>query len=123
MLEETAALLDALSGRDVRTQAACGKTVGTRLAGRPHAGGPPADDVRAALLAITRGTPLPKPTDHKGARDTDMFEVDLSRAVVRSIVAAVDDAVGRGLRTPRSTKIGGFATAWRELGDWQGEHG
>lgn len=80
-------------------------------------------DARDALLAITGGTPLPKPADHKGGGDTDMFEVALPPAHVRSIVEAVDDAASRGRRTPRSTRIGGFATAWRELRDWQGGHG
>lgn len=70
---------------------------------------------RAALLEIAAGTPLPKPTDHKGGEATDMFEVALPADVVRSVVEIVDDAAERGLRTPRSTKIGGFATAWREL--------
>lgn len=74
-----------------------------------------AGDTRAALLEIADGTPLPKPTDHKGGEATDMFEVALSKDVVRVIVDTVDEAADRGLRTPRSTRIGGFATAWREL--------
>ena len=74
-----------------------------------------AGDTRAALLEIADGNPLPKPTDHKGGDATDMFEVALPKDVVRLIVDTVDDAAKRGLRTPRSTKIGGFATAWREL--------
>ncbi|MCE2459671.1 MAG: hypothetical protein J4F38_02705 [Pseudomonadales bacterium] len=72
-------------------------------------------DTRAALLEIIAGTPLPKPTDHKGGRDTDMFEVDLPGDVVGSIVEQVDETARRGMSTPRSTRIGGFATAWREL--------
>ena len=74
-----------------------------------------AGDLRTALLRIADGTPLPKPPDHKGAEATDMFEVALPTAVVRMIVDTVDEAAERGLRTPRSAKIGGFATAWREL--------
>ncbi|MYJ73938.1 MAG: hypothetical protein F4089_02065 [Gammaproteobacteria bacterium] len=77
---------------------------------------------RAALLEITGRTPLPKPADHKGGGDTDMFEIDLSHVIVRAIVEAVEDATSRCRRTPRSTKIGGFAAAWRELRDWQGRH-
>lgn len=72
-------------------------------------------ETRTALLAILSGTPFPKPTDHKGGQPTDMFAVDLPRDVVRSIAEVVHDAAERGLRTPRSTRIGGFATAWREL--------
>ena len=70
---------------------------------------------RTALLTILGGTPFPKPPDHKGGEATDMFAVDLPPDIVRSIVEVVLDAAERGLRTPRSTKIGGFATAWREL--------
>ena len=72
-------------------------------------------ETRTALLAILSGTPFPKPPDHKGGDGTDMFAVDLPPDVVRPIVDVVHDAARRGLRTPRSTKIGGFATAWREL--------
>ena len=72
-------------------------------------------ETRSALLAILSNAPFPKPPDHKGGEDTDMFNVDLSADVVRSIVDVVLDAAEQGLRTPRSTKIGGFATAWREL--------
>ena len=72
-------------------------------------------ETRTAVLAILSGTPFPKPPDHKGGENTDMFAVDLSTDVVRSIVEVVLDAADRGLRTPRSTRIGGFATAWREL--------
>ena len=74
-------------------------------------------ETRSALLTILCGTPFPKPPDHKGGEDTDMFAVDLPGDVVRSIVDVVHDAAKRGLRTPRSSKIGGFATAWRELQD------
>ena len=70
---------------------------------------------RTALLTTLGGTPFPKPPDHKGGDVTDMFVVDLAPDVVRSIVDVVHDAAKRGLRTPRSSKIGGFATAWREL--------
>ena len=72
-------------------------------------------ETRSALLAILGDTPFPKPPDHKGGETTDMFAVDLPPDVVHSIVEVILDAARRGLRTPRSTKIGGFATAWREL--------
>lgn len=70
---------------------------------------------QAALLTVLGGSPFPKPPDHKGGEATDMFEVALPTDVVHVIVDTVDEAAERGLRTPRSTKIGGFATAWREL--------
>ncbi|MDE0193108.1 MAG: hypothetical protein OXQ90_17275 [Gammaproteobacteria bacterium] len=76
-------------------------------------------ETRSALRTILGGTPFPKPPDHKGGDVTDMFAVDLPSDVVRSIVEVVHDAAKRGLRTPRSTKIGGFAAAWRELQDAQ----
>ncbi len=74
-----------------------------------------AGETRTALLDVLNGKPFPKPQDHKGGADTDMFAVDLPTDVVLSIVDVVHDAAERGLRTPRSAKIGGFATAWREL--------
>ena len=73
----------------------------------------------SALLALARRRPIPKPSDHKGGEDTDMFEVALPLAMLESILDIVDNAARRGLSTPRSTKIGHFATAWRELRDWQ----
>ncbi len=74
-------------------------------------------DVRNALLRIANGTPVPKPADHKGGEDTDMFAVSLPADTIRSIADTVDKAATNGLRTPRSTRLGGFATAWRELSD------
>ena len=76
----------------------------------------------SALPDLARGRPIPKPSDHRGGEDTDMFEVALPLAVLESILKIVEDAAGRGERTPRSTRIGGFAAAWRELRDWQAAH-
>ena len=74
-------------------------------------------DMRTDLLEIAAGEPLPKPTDHKGGEDTDMFAVSLPADVIRSIAEIVVNAATNGRRTPRSTRLGGFATAWRELCD------
>lgn len=74
-----------------------------------------AGSAQTALLAITEGAPLPKPADHKGGRDTDMFEITLSSDLVGWIVEVVEAAARCGASTPRSNKIGGFAIAWREL--------
>ncbi|MDE0658316.1 MAG: hypothetical protein F4029_20395 [Gammaproteobacteria bacterium] len=76
-------------------------------------------ETRTALMTILSSAPFPKPDDHKGGEATDMFNVDLPPDVLRSIVEVVLDAAERGLRTPRSSKIAGFATAWRELQDAQ----
>ena len=76
-------------------------------------------DARAALLDTVSGNPLPKPADHKGGVATDMFETALPTEMVRSIAETIRDAARRGLRTPRSTRIGGFAAAWGELEAWQ----
>lgn len=73
----------------------------------------------SALHDLARGRPIPKPSDHKGGEDTDMFEVALPLAMLESILDIVDNAARRGRSTPRSTKIGHFATAWRELRDCQ----
>lgn len=76
------------------------------------------DPLRATLLANCQGTPLPKPGDHKGGVDTDMFEVGLSPVEVAAILGVVEAAAQRGATTPRSAKLGGFVAAWRELKEW-----
>ena len=76
------------------------------------------EPLRAAVLAGCHGTPLAKPGDHKGGVDTDMFEVALSADEVRNVLSVVEDAAQRGMRTPRSARLGGFVAAWRELKQW-----
>lgn len=72
--------------------------------------------LRHRLLGTLAG-PLPKPTDHRGGTDTDMFEVALCAADVRSVRRAVERAVAAGTTTPRTSArgLGGFVEAWREL--------
>lgn len=77
------------------------------------------EPLRAAVLASCQGTALPKPGDHKGGVDTDMFEVGLTPAEVADVLSVVEDAAERGTPTPRSAKLGGFVAAWRELKEWQ----
>lgn len=76
---------------------------------------------RISLLAELRQRPLPKPPDHKGGADTDMFEVTL--AGVDEIVAAIEAASARGATTSQGRSLGGFAVAWRELAAWRGIKG
>ena len=63
------------------------------------------------------GPPLPKPADHRGGTDTDMFKVALSAADVRAVRLAVERAEAAGTLTPRTQGrgLGGFVEAWREL--------
>ncbi len=72
--------------------------------------------LRQRLLA-TLAEPLPKPKDHRGGSDTDMFEVTLCAEDLRSVCRAVECAVAAGITTPRTGArgLGGFAEAWREL--------
>ncbi|MYE23886.1 MAG: hypothetical protein F4Y01_08095 [Gammaproteobacteria bacterium] len=72
--------------------------------------------LRRRLLA-TLADPLPKPKDHRGGTDTDMFEVTLCAEDIRSVRRAVECAVAAGITTPRTSArgLGGFAEAWREL--------
>lgn len=67
----------------------------------------------AALLPATladilrhacQGAPLPKPPEHKGGPETDMFELTLTLTQARAIANAVESGAGRGV-----------AAAWREL--------
>lgn len=72
--------------------------------------------LRQRLLAQL-ATPLPKPPDHRGGTDTDMFEVALSGAEVHAVRLAVERAAQAGTATPRTQGrgLGGFVEAWREL--------
>lgn len=72
--------------------------------------------LRPVLCAAMTQTPLPKPSDHKGGEQTDMFEVAL-HDVVDGILAAVEAAVARGETTTQGRSLGGFVAAWRELKD------
>ena len=79
--------------------------------------------LRAALIAATTGSPLPKPPGHKGGPDTDMFEIQLPRTDIAAVLAVVEDAARHGRRTPRGGKLGGFVVAWRELDDYRAAPG
>ena len=72
--------------------------------------------LRPPLRAAMAHTPLPKPADHKGGEQTDMFEVALDE-VADEILAALETAVARGETTSQGRSLGGFAAAWRELKD------
>ena len=76
------------------------------------------EPLRSVVLANCQGTPLAKPADHKGGVDTDIFEVALSADEVGNVLSVVEDAARRGMRTPRSARLGGFVAAWRELKQW-----
>ena len=71
-------------------------------------------ELRQPLLAAMQQPPLPKPPDHKGGAETDMFELTLDEFVDR-ILAAVERAAARGKTTTQGRTLGGFAPAWREL--------
>ena len=80
--------------------------------------------LRQRLLAQL-ATPLPKPADHRGGPDTDMFEVALSEADAHGVRLAVERAVQAGTRSPgtQSRGLGGFVEAWRELEERQNAFG
>ena len=71
-------------------------------------------ELRQPLLAAMQQPPLPKPLDHQGGAETDMFELALDEFVDR-ILAAVESAAARGETTTQGRTLGGFASAWREL--------
>ena len=70
--------------------------------------------LRAPLLAAMTQEPLPKPGDHKGGAQTDMFEVALD-AFAEPILGAVESAAARGETTTGGRPLSGFVAAWREL--------
>jgi len=72
--------------------------------------------LRPPLRAAMAQTPLPKPSDHKGGEQTDMFEVALQDSA-DAILAAVKAAEARGETTTQGRSLGGFVAAWREFKD------
>lgn len=71
-------------------------------------------ELRPPLRAAIAQPQLPKPRDHKGGEQTDMFEVALDE-FADEILAAVEAAVSRGETTTQGRGLGGFVAAWREL--------
>ena len=82
------------------------------LAGRP--------DLAAPLRDALAGTPLTKPTGHKGGAATDMLVLDLDAAAASAIVERVEQAVIQGVETSgtRGRGLGGFQEAWREYSEF-----
>lgn len=80
----------------------------------------------AAKLRTTLTTePLPKPEDHVGPVETDMFVLQLTRAERDRILCAIEQAcedkrkvvaVGESIRN-----LAGFREAWQEYAAWQGD--
>ncbi len=78
----------------------------------------------AAKLRTTLTTePLPKPEDHVGPVETDMFVLELTQAerdrILQAIEQACEDkqkmvALGESLRN-----LAGFREAWQEYAAWQ----
>ena len=60
--------------------------------------------------------PLPKPDDHEGGEETDMFQMSLGLADVRALRERVEQAADRGEATDatRGRGLGGFVETWRE---------
>jgi hypothetical protein len=79
-------------------------------------------ELGAVLEQALAGEPVPKPPDHRGGVFTDMFELQLSLADVREIVAVVAtaDESGRTSSATRERGIGGFHAAWQEYADHLG---
>ena len=59
---------------------------------------------------------LPKPEDHEGGEETDMFQMSLGLAEVRALRERVEQAGARGETTSatRGRGLGGFVETWRE---------
>ena len=59
---------------------------------------------------------LPKPEDHEGGDETDMFQMSLGLADVRALRERVEQAGARGETTTgtRGRGLGGFVETWRE---------
>ncbi len=68
-----------------------------------------------SLLAALDRQPLPKPPDHRGGSDTDMFEIELAATEVEAILAMVERSATAGVTTTEGRGLGGFVEAWREF--------
>ena len=70
----------------------------------------------ARVRAPMHPGPLPKPPDHQGGRETDMFRMSLTLDEVRLLRQRVEDAAGGGASTSgtRDRGLGGFVETWRE---------
>jgi hypothetical protein len=60
--------------------------------------------------------PLPKPDDHEGGSETDMFQMSLTLPEVRMVCRRVEQAMAAGETTSgtRERGLGGFVETWRE---------
>jgi hypothetical protein len=69
-----------------------------------------------ALAMVLCGPVLTKPVDHKGGRDTDMFDVRIDVGSARAIHRLVRQAVlsGRHTTATQQRGLGGFDAAWRD---------
>ena len=79
--------------------------------------GPLADLLDVGAL----GEPVPKPDDHTGGEETDMFVLRLSPASRLDVLGAVEAAceVGRTTSATVTRGLGGFVAAWREYAHWE----
>ncbi len=80
------------------------------------------DGPLAGLLhGVTAGEPLPKPSDHTGGEETDMFVLRLSPASRLAVLQAVEAACAAGRSTSATVTrgLGGFVAAWREYAHWE----
>lgn len=68
------------------------------------------------LRTALTGVPVPKPAGHRGGAETDMFELELTVAEARAVLAAVEAAVHSGATTSATRRrgLGGFVEAWTE---------
>lgn len=72
--------------------------------------------VSAKLKAVCSGRPVEKPADHKGASQTDMFALSLTKSERAKVLLAVRAAALR----LRMTNPKGFVAAWLEYVSWEG---
>jgi len=74
--------------------------------------------VEPALAHRLRGDmqagPLPKPDDHEGGGETDMFQMSLGLEEVRAVRRRVKQAAAAGLTTSgtQGRGLGGFVETW-----------
>ena len=68
----------------------------------------------SVLRAAAAGAPLPKPADHRGGEETDMFEVRLQPGTAVALLRRVREEAGLAPNEAPTGRLRGVVIAWQE---------
>lgn len=72
------------------------------------------DPLAQPLRDVARGVPLPKPRDHKGGAETDMFEARLNPRTAQAILNRLRTSAGLAPDDAPAGPLKGILIAWQE---------